>query len=233
VSSAISGDSIETLTGGAEGTVRRSRDRIQTWNRKLHYYLGLYLLLFLWMFSISGLVLNHPKWRFPQFWNERKETTTENPIRVPASTGDAAIAADLMWQLGIAGEVSEVQRGPAGNTFTFQVVKPGQSFRVAADFPAARASITHIQLNTWGVMDALHKFTGVKLGEPREKRDWLWTSIWSLAMDALALGLVILVVSGLYLWYRLAAKRVAGLIALGLGLACCVFFAYGLAAMLV
>jgi len=33
---------------------------LEAWNRRLHYYLGLYFLLFLWLFSFTGLLLNHP-----------------------------------------------------------------------------------------------------------------------------------------------------------------------------
>ena len=32
------------------------------WNRKFHYYLGLYFLFFLWLFSLTGLMLNHQQW---------------------------------------------------------------------------------------------------------------------------------------------------------------------------
>ena len=31
---------------------------VETWNRKLHIYVGLYFLTFLWLFSFSGLLLN-------------------------------------------------------------------------------------------------------------------------------------------------------------------------------
>ena len=34
----------------------------EVWNRKLHYYLGLYFLFFLWLFSLTGLMLNHQQW---------------------------------------------------------------------------------------------------------------------------------------------------------------------------
>ena len=34
-------------------------DIISTCNRKGHYYLGLYFLLFLWLFALTGLLLNH------------------------------------------------------------------------------------------------------------------------------------------------------------------------------
>ena len=96
----------------------------------------------------------------------------------------------------------------------------------------ARARVGEIRLNAWGVLDALHKFTGVKMDEPARTRDWLWTRVWSLAMDALAVGMAILVLSGVYLWLRLPAKRRPGLVALALGVACCAFFLYGLGALL-
>ena len=41
---------------------RHSLRRFEFWNRKLHYYLGLYFLFFLWLFSLTGLMLNHQQW---------------------------------------------------------------------------------------------------------------------------------------------------------------------------
>ena len=52
------------------------------WNRRLHYYLGLYLLFFTWLFVLSGLLLNHPKWQFAEFWPNRVQTTEEYEIGV-------------------------------------------------------------------------------------------------------------------------------------------------------
>jgi hypothetical protein len=206
--------------------------RARVWTRKLHNYLGLYLLLFLWLFSISGLVLNHSKWVVANFWKAREESTTERTIRTPVATSDVAIASDLMAQLEVVGEVEQVTRSPGGEQFDFQVVRPGKVFRVAARLDSARARVTEIRLNAWGVLDALHKFTGMRMDEPARTRDWMLTRIWSLAMDALALGLVILVLSGLYLWYRLPGKRVTGLVALALGIGCCAFFLYGFGTLL-
>ena len=197
------------------------------WTRKLHNYLGLYCLLFIWLFAISGLVLNHSKWPVGQFWKTRQESTTQRAITRPLANGDVAIAAELMKQLGIVGEIGDSKRDAAGRAFDFQVVKPGQVFRVEARLDSAFAKVTEIRVNAWGVLDALHKFTGVRMDAPTQSRDWILTRIWSLAMDALAVGLVILVCSGLYLWYRLPAKRAMGVVALAAGAACCAFFLYG------
>lgn len=209
-----------------------SRTSAHAWNRKVHYYLGLYLLVFLWFFSISGLVLNHSSWEVAQFWRHREEATTQHAIRIPEVTGDVAMAMDLMRQLGIVGEPGEIKRSADTQRFEIQVVKPGHVYRVVARMDSARAAVTEIQINAWGVMDALHKFTGVSREDRERTRDWVLTSIWSLAMDALAAGMVALVGTGLYLWYRLKAKRVAGIIALTLGIACCMFFLFGLGILL-
>ncbi|MEO8624769.1 MAG: hypothetical protein ABI625_27040 [bacterium] len=210
----------------AEDRLRSARTRILL--RKLHNYLGLYLLTFVWLFAASGLILNHPAWSAAQFWKAREETTAQRAIIVPRATGDVELAAGLMTQLGIVGEIGETKRSSKGDAFEFQVVRPGRVFRVEARIDSALARVTQIRLNAWGVLDALHKFTGVSLDAPARTRDWALTTVWSLAMDALALGLMILVASGLFLWYRFPAKRVPGLVALGAGMACCGFFLFGL-----
>lgn len=219
-------DAYETEAGNPD---RRS-SRARAWTRRLHNYLGLFLLLFLWMFSVSGLVLNHSTWPAGNFWEAREESTAERTIRAPAATGDVAIAADLTGQLGIVGEVGDIRRHADGAQLAFQVVKPGQVFRVDAHLDSAVARVTEIRVNAWGVMDALHKFTGVKMGDPDQRRDWLLTRLWSFAMDVLAIGMVILVASGVFLWLRRADTRRMGLLALTAGVACCAFFLFGLGA---
>lgn len=208
----------------------RSGGQLRKWTRRLHFYLGLYLLLFVWLFSLSGLFLNHPEWKLTHsFWDQRQESSYQRPIASPRATGDLAIARDLMRQLEIAGEVDQIKRSPGDDAFSFRVAKPGQSFNVDASLDSGTVTVSRIDLNAWGVLSGLHTFTGVSMNDPDRERDWALTMIWSLAMDAVALGLMILVFSGLYLWYRLKQKRMLGLLVLAAGTACCAFFVLGLA----
>jgi hypothetical protein len=203
--------------------------RILTWNRRFHFYLGLYFLLFIWLFSISGLLLNNSQWEFVQFWPQREESSVERVIAPPAAIGDLGMARELMQQLGIDGEINRIERSSENDQFRLEVSRPGQILRVEANFATARAEVKEIRLNAWGALQTLHTFSGVSMDEPRKERDWLLTKMWSVAMDALALGLIVLVVSGLYLWYRFRSKRRLGWMALGLGTASCGFFLFGLA----
>ena len=47
-------------------------------------------------------------------------------------------------------------------------------------------------------------------------------------MDALALGMVIMVLGGVYMWFGLKGKRTLGLSALGLGIVTCGWLLFGL-----
>jgi hypothetical protein len=76
-------------------------------------------------------------------------------------------------------------------------------------------------------MHVLHTFTGTPATDPRHTRDWTLTTVWALAMDAVAAGLIVMVLSSYMMWYRLKAKRRGGVIALLLGFGSCVGFVVG------
>ena len=209
----------------AESGGRGAAATFLVWNRRLHYYLGLYLLFFTWLFVFTGLLLNHPRWQFAQFWPNRLQTTTEHQVQPPTGASDMDRARDLMRQLGIAGEIQwpAQQSGP----FAFQVSRPGLVVDVKADLELGRATVQRSQLNTWGVMHVLHTFTGVRAGDVRNRRDWTLTTIWALSMDAVAAGLIVMVFSSYVMWYRLKGKRRGGIVALLLGFVSCAAFIAG------
>lgn len=208
--------------------LRRSLDLFQVWNRKLHFYTGLYFLLFLWLFSFTGLMLNHSGWSISNFWPQRIQTAFERPIHPPSPGGDLAEARDLMGQLGLHGEVEWTVTHQQPGHFDFRVIRPGHVYEVKTDWTAGRASINEVGINTWGIMHVLHTFTGVRLTDVRMQRDWVMTSLWALSMDALAAGLIFMVLSSYYMWYLLKQKRRLGIVVLLAGFASCGFFLVGL-----
>ena len=207
---------------------REPRNTFARWNRRLHYYAGLYFLCFIWLFSFTGVLLNHPGWTVAEFWPNRRQSTQEREITAPAPGSDLAQARELMRQLAIPGEIEwTVTRGDPAR-FDFRVSRPGHNFEVKADLAKLRATIQRTDLNLWGVTHILHVFTGVRMGDAKNSRDWILTTIWALAMDALAAGLIFMVLSSLYMWYELPQKRRLGIFILSLGILGCGLFCVGL-----
>lgn len=202
--------------------------RVSLWNRKLHYYAGLFLLFFVWLFALTGLLLNHSSWKFAQFFPNRKVANFERAVQPPSPGSDFEQATDVMRQLGIHGEIAWGAARSDPGRLDFNVSRPGQIFQIQADWKQGRAKVAVTEYNVWGIVRTLHTFVGVTLDDPRNQRDWLLTSVWALSMDAVAAGVIFLVFSGFYMWWGLKEKRRPGLVALGLGSAICGLFVFGL-----
>ena len=203
---------------------------LERWNRKLHFYSGLFLIFFLWLFAFTGLILNHPAWTFHEHWKNRQETTYERAIAAPGPdvNGDLAQARDLMSQLGIAGEILWTTTRIDPSQLEFQVRRPGHFFFIKANWTQGKATVRQAEVNLWGVMKVLHTFDGNVADDPRNSRDWALTTLWAYSMDAVAAGLIYMVLSSLYMWFRLPQKRLLGALVLGVGTLICGLFCIGL-----
>jgi hypothetical protein len=207
---------------------QRALDTARFWNRKGHYYLGLYFLFFVWLFAFTGLLLNHGQWKFAEFWPNRKVTQWERAVNVPPAGTELDRARDLMTQLGIRGEIEWTAATPDSTRWEFRVNRPGQNFTVKVSAGQTRAQVEKTEVNGWGILRVLHTFTGVRAADSRNQRDWLLTTVWALAMDAVAAGLVLMVLSGLWLWWGLPSKRKLGALSLLLGVVTCGWLVVGL-----
>jgi hypothetical protein len=205
----------------------RFRNLFQIWNRKTHFYLGLYLLFFTWLFAFTGLILNH-SWNFAEFYPNRAITATDQSFTAQADSADALTTArEVTRQLGIRGEINLNATAVPGR-LDFGVSRPGLVYQIQAKLAEGKAHIVKNQYNGWGVIHVLHTFTGVSTTNPELKRDWTLTTVWALAMDAVAAGLIVMVLSSYYMWWMLRQKRVGGAIALVAGCVICFLFVFGL-----
>ena len=220
----------ETLAPAKPTNGARLRAGLERWIRKLHFYSGLFLIFFLWLFAFTGLLLNHPTWTFHENWKNRKETNYERAIAAPGPgvRGDLAQARDILGQLGIDGEILWTTTVTDPSRLEFQVRRPGHFFFIKADWTQGSATVRQADVNLWGVMKNLHTFDGNVADDPRNGRDWALTTLWAYSMDAVAAGLIYMVLSSLYLWLRLPEKRLPGAIVLGLGTIACGLFCMGL-----
>jgi hypothetical protein len=198
---------------------------LDVWNRRLHYYAGLYFLFFLWLFSLTGLMLNHQQW-FTDLY-DRHQVSYDPVIEPPAGNTREAQTRDLMRQLNLRGEVDWPAVQPVGH-IDFTVSRPNGAAQVRVDLNARQAYVKEFENGTLHAFQIFHTFSGSRFNQPSSQRDWMVTSAWVFAMDALAAGLIVMVLGSYVMWWRLERTRALGWAALFAGFAMCGFFVAGL-----
>lgn len=171
------------------------------WNRKLHIHLGLFLLLFIWLFSISGLLLNHGSWEFASFWEQRKQKESVTEMTLPIGLDSAGLLHLVMEKLDISGEVTNVKY--SADAFDFRVGSPGVGRDLHVDLRSGTVSQKEYELNIWGKIRTLHTFNGVDKKNIDKQPNWIITHVWRFAMDGIAVALIFLCVSSWIMWYKI------------------------------
>ena len=197
---------------------------LETWNRRLHYYLGLYFLFFLWLFSLTGLMLNHQQW-FTDLY-DRHQVSYDPEIRTPFGVTRAEQTFDVMRQLNLRGEVDWPASQPVGH-IDFNVSRPDGAAQVRVDLNAKQAYVKEFKNGALHAFQIFHTFSGSRFNQPASERDWIVTGVWVFAMDALAAGLIVMVLGSYYMWWRLKKRKSLGLAALAAGFAICGIFVAG------
>jgi hypothetical protein len=196
----------------------------ELWNRKLHYYLGLYFLFFLWLFSLTGLMLNHQQW-FRNLY-ERHETKYDPEIETPAGDTRLAQTLDVMRQLNLQGEIDWPAVQPVGH-IDFTVSRPNGAAQVRVDLNARHAYVREFKNGHLHAFQIFHTFSGSRFAQPSSQRDWVMTSVWVFAMDGLSAGLIVMVLGSYYMWWRLKKQKALGVAILLAGTVSCAAFILG------
>jgi hypothetical protein len=132
-----------------------------------------------------------------------------------------------MRQLELKGEIDWPASQPAGH-IDFNVSRPDGSAQVRVDLNAKTAYVKEFENTPLHAFQIFHTFSGSRFNQPASQRDWILTSVWVWAMDALAAGLLVMVFGSYYMWWQLRKKRTLGILALTAGAASCAVFVTGL-----
>jgi hypothetical protein len=195
------------------------------WSRKFHIHLGLFLLFFIWLFSLSGLLLNHgSKWKFAGFWDERKEKTTLTAVQIDPDLDSSALIKNIITQLKISGEISGVYMTP--DSIDFRVSVPGHEINLHLNLKTGTSIQKDLKFNGWGKFRILHTFNGVNKENPDIRPNWIITRFWQFSKDIIAAGLIILCLSSWIMWYKSRRKYKWGLPILLLGFGIAVYLVF-------
>jgi len=119
-------------------------------------------------------------------------------------------------------------RGKSDPHLDFNLAYPKRAFQISVDLAQNRATVRQVDRSFWSALRISHTFSGSRYNAPETHRDWIVTSVWVVAMDALAIGLLVMVFGSYYMWYRLKSKRTFGWIVLSAGVVSCGLFLFGL-----
>ena len=178
----------------------KSVNNFLVFNHKMHIYLGLFLLLFIWLFFISGLIINHGEWKFAGFYEQRKESKTEFTFPVSSLNNNPDLINKVLTQLKISGEVENIKSIP--ESFDFRVKSPGIIRDIHIDYNSGKGTMKEMKFNFWGKLKTLHNFNGVNKTDPSKTPNWIIAKIWRLTMDIIAIILIIICLGSWVMWYR-------------------------------
>lgn len=190
---------------------RISISSIYRWMRELHLYFGLFIGPFILIYAISTIMFNHA-WK-PA--GEEKIHREKLSIQIPEGLEGLTLARRVMSQINVSGEIEFFSHNPQQKKFVIPVMKPGQRTTINVDLESKTAEIERRRTGFWDALLYLHKSPGPHLAGFRG--NWFYTRLWSWLADASVYLILIVSVTGIYVWWTLKTGRKAGLILAGVG----------------
>jgi len=180
--------------------------------RRTHLYLGLLLLPWMLLYALSTILFNHgasfrqylpsdPQWL--PLWE--KDYAVAVP---PGNEGLREITRQILEENGVTGAFGAQRQGQRLN---INVQNFWQPKRLTYDIERKKLRAEERKFSWVELFIRLHRRTGY--GQPG-----ILNTVWAFFVDGFCVTTVIWIGTGLYLWWKLAATRVWGWIALGGGL---------------
>lgn len=175
----------------------------QHWTRVVHVYTSMACFLVVLFFSVTGLTLNHPTWTLG---GAGSETTEQGSLPTTWKSNDTVnwltVAEFLRSEHSLRGAVSNYQSNATDGSITFK--GPGYEADAFIDVAAGSYEITIASQGPLGALNDLHK-----------GRDS--SSSWRWLIDASAILLIVISLSGLILQLFLRRRRRNAMWAVGGG----------------
>ena len=184
---------------------------LRKWARTLHIYISMLGLILVTFFAATGFMLNHEEW----FGYAEPQTVTHNGTIPPAlleGPDKLAVVEMLRKDLGATGAMDSFEVTNDELSVIFK--SPGRRAQATIARPSGEAEVSIETHGFIGRLVELHR--GVEAGPA-----------WRLVIDATAILLLIIGLTGLILWLSVPKWRPLGLTAAGVCVAVCalVYFA--------
>jgi hypothetical protein len=173
--------------------------------RNAHLATGILCAAMAAVFAVSSLVIIYRRW-LPTEMSESELNVAVSPDR---ATTPRALALVLMREHGLRGELRQIEA--KGEAMSFRIVRPGTEARVQYDPASGLAAIRTSRSGALQMLVQLHTNHGLW-------HEFLPSQAWAALSLLASIGLLLLGVSGLYLWFSFHEERVIGTVLLAAGL---------------
>ncbi len=171
------------------------------WSRSLHSWTSMTSLVLVLFFSVTGLTLNHPDW-VGAAATQRVEGTLPAAALAGGQVDFLAVSEFLRETHAVTGSVTD--HGTKGDQGRLAYTGPGYDASVLFSVSDGTFTLTQTRYGLLGVLNDLHKGRNT-------------SPLWSVVIDASAIVLVLVSLTGLVLQLLIERRRRTALILLGIG----------------
>ncbi len=173
--------------------------------RDTHLLLGLFSFFFVLVYGVSSVKLSHPTW----FAGKPSVEKLTSPITEAGGEGPRTVARELMEQHGMRGELRIIRETAAG--FRLRISRAEHNYDVDYNRETGEAAVKATTRAPGTTMVALHIAAGLW-------PEWSGWNVWGAMAGFISLGLILLGLTGIYLWFKIHKERKIGLVLLALNL---------------
>ncbi len=174
--------------------------------RNIHLLAASLALPFLLMYGVSALQMGHSSW-----FDMKPRVEDRDVALAPGQDGAREVARQLTERDStVRGELTNVQSGPNG--IAFRVVMPGTVHEVRYDPLSGNAHVRTSVAGFMGMLNRLHHAAGVGHG-------LVSLNVWGWGVAAVSVALLVLGVSGIYMWFTRRPERRIGFVLLAVNVA--------------
>jgi len=173
--------------------------------RNVHLGLGLVFVLMARVFAVSSLVIIYRPW----LGSSPRVSDLTVRISPEASASARAAARELMVNHGFRGDLRQIQEN--GDAVSFRIIRPGDVAEVKYVRSNGEASIKVRRHGALETLVQLHTNHGLW-------HEYAPSNFWAAISLFTSIGLLLLGVTGIYLWFAHRSERLIGGILLGIGL---------------
>jgi hypothetical protein len=161
--------------------------------RNTHLVLGLASVLFVLTYAVSAVQMAHRIRIAPEI--------SEEDLTLPPGLHARPLADALLQQRGYGGELGKPQ--PAPNGFRVTIGRPGTLYTVSYNSTTGQTRVRRETRPFLGMLNRLHHQNGVRHEDGR-------LNAWGWALALVSVALLLLVATGVYLWFKMHRERRAG-----------------------